>query len=315
MDTRQLQTLIAVADTGSFASAARLVNLTASAVSQQIQSLEVEVGVSLFDRNKRPPQMNAHGEELVRAARSVMQTIGETRMNISGSRTAGVLKIGAIRTVSMRLAPLALADMAAAYTDLTYDLTVGISETLTADVAAGRLDAALVAEHVGVPVGLSWTPVLSEPLVLVAPPHANGQSELSLLKNLPFIRYETDVPLARQIETELSRLGVSAREIAVANTMPSVVGMVQAGLGFAIVPQIAFLDATQGSLYCIQFRNGAIKRRIGLVQRQVSSRGEVLIALRRMLLQRAAKIGFGAAEIASLTHDSDPNAQSGPAAG
>ena len=299
MDTRQLQTLIAVADTGSFASAARLVNLTASAVSQQIQALEADVGVSLFDRNKRPPQMNANGEELVRAARSVMQTIGETRMNISGSRTAGMLKIGAIRTVSMRLVPLALADMAAVYTDLSFDLTVGMSQTLTADVAAGRLDAALVAEHVGVPAGLSWTPVLSEPLVLVAPSHATGQTELSLLKNLPFIRYETDVPLAKQIATELSRLGVLPREIAVANTMPSVVGMVQAGLGCAIIPQIAFLDAAPASLYCIQFRNGAITRRIGLVQRQVSSRAEVLSELRRMLSQRTARIGFGATEIAS----------------
>lgn len=308
MDTRQLQTLIAVADTGSFASAARLVNLTASAVSQQIQSLEADVGVSLFDRNKRPPQMNAHGEELVRAARSVMQTIGETRMNISGSRTAGMLKIGAIRTVSMRLVPLALADMAAFYTDLSFDLTVGMSQTLTADVAAGRLDAALVAEHVGVPAGLSWTPVLSEPLVLVAPSNATGQTELSLLKTLPFIRYETDVPLAKQIATELSRLGVSPREIAVANTMPSVVGMVQAGLGCAIIPQIAFLDAAPASLYCIQFRNGAITRRIGLVQRQVSSRAEVLSELRRMLSQRAARIGFGATEIALPGNGSGTNA-------
>lgn len=307
MDTRQLQTLIAVADTGSFASAARLVNLTASAVSQQIHTLEIDIGVSLFDRNKRPPQMNAHGEELVRAARTVMQTIAETRMNISGSRTAGVLKIGAIRTVSMRLVPLALADMAALYTDLSFDLTVGISQTLTADVAAGRLDAALVAEHVGVPAGLSWTPVLSEPLVLVAPAHATGQTELSLLKNLPFIRYETDVPLARQIATELSRLGVLPHEIAVANTMPSVVGMVQAGLGFAIIPQIAFLDAVRSSLYCIQFRNGAITRRIGLVQRQVSSRSEVLLELRNMLLQQTYKIGSRATEIVSSRNRWDDN--------
>lgn len=308
MDTRQLQTLIAIADTGRFASAARLVNLTASAVSQQIQSLEEDVGVSLFDRNKRPPQMNAHGEELVRAARFVMQTIGETRMNISGSRTAGMLKIGAIRTVSMRLMPLALADMAAFYPDLSFDLSVGMSEALTADVAAGRLDAALVAEHVGVPAGLSWTPVLSEPLVLVAPPHSTGQTELSLLKNLPFIRYETNVPLARQIETELSRLDVSPREIAVANTMPSVVGMVQAGLGFAIIPQIAFLDAAPSSLYCIQFRNGAITRRIGLVQRKVSSRSEVLVELRSMLSQQTSKIGARVPETVSSRNGWNDNA-------
>jgi DNA-binding transcriptional LysR family regulator len=305
MDIGQLQTLVAVADTGSFAGAARVVNLTASAVSQQIQKLEDQVGVTLFDRKKRPPQMNAKGEELVRAARSVLQIMTEARLAISGGRTAGMLKIGAIRTISMRLVPFALADMSALYADLTFDLTVGISQSLMADVATGRLDAALVAEHVGVPLGLSWHPVFSEPLVLVAPLHAAGQSELSLLYGLPFIRYETAVPLARQIEMELSRLGVTPREIAVANTMPSVIGMVQAGLGVAIVPRIAYLDASPGSLYCRPFRNGAISRRLGLVQRQVSSRSEVLTELRRILTRRASDIGFDDVDMSTEpTHES-----------
>ena len=291
MDIRQLQTLVAVADTGSFAGAARMVNLTASAVSQQIQALEGEIGVLLFDRKKRPPQLNAKGEELVRAARSVVQTITETRMAISGGRTAGMLKFGAIRTVSMRLVPQAFARMRALYPELSFNLTVGMSEALMADVAAGRLDAALVAEHVGVPSSLSWMPVISEPLVLVAPPGTEVQSETSLLRRLPFIRYATEVPLARQIETELSRLGVSPREVAIATTMPSVVGMVQAGLGVAVVPKIAYLDARPGSLVCRAFGEGAIIRRLGLVQRQVSSRSEVLGSLRQELSVIGAEIG------------------------
>ncbi len=293
MDLRQLQTLVAVADTGSFAAAARVVHLTSSAVSQQIQALEGELGVTLFDRTKRPPRINAKGEELLRAARSVVRTMTEARMAISGGRTAGVLKIGAIRTVSMRLVPQAFAAMWALYPDLSFDLTVGMSETLMSDVAAGRLDAAVVAEHVGVPASLSWTPVLSEPLVLVGPPGSEGRSELSLLRDLPFIRYETTVPLARQIETELSRLGVAAQEIAVTNTMPSVIGLVQAGLGVAIVPKIAFLDAAPGTLVCRPFCEGAITRRLGLVQRQVSSRVEVLTGLRRVLTERARDLGVG----------------------
>lgn len=293
MDLRQLQTLVAVADTGSFAAAARVVHLTSSAVSQQIQALEGELGVTLFDRTKRPPRINAKGEELLRAARSVVRTMTEARMAVSGGRTAGVLKIGAIRTVSMRLVPQAFAAMWALYPDLSFDLTVGMSETLMSDVAAGRLDAAVVAEHVGVPASLSWTPVLSEPLVLVGPPGSEGRSELSLLRDLPFIRYETTVPLARQIETELSRLGVAAQEIAVTNTMPSVIGLVQAGLGVAIVPKIAFLDAAPGTLVCRPFCEGAITRRLGLVQRQVSSRVEVLTGLRRVLTERARDLGVG----------------------
>lgn len=294
MDVRQLQTLVAVADTGSFAGAARIVHLTASAVSQQIQSLEGELGVLLFDRTKRPPQLNAKGEEVVRAARGVVQILAETRMAISGRRTSGVLKIGAIRTVSMRLVPVAFARMRAHYPDLSFDLRVDTSETLMLDVSAGRLDAAVVAEQVGVPAGLSWTPVLTEPLVLVAPPEMAGRSELSLLRELPFIRYETEVPLARQIETELSRLGVAPRQIAVANTMPSIVGCVQAGLGVAVIPKIALVDAPPGSLYCPPLGNGTVTRRLGVIQRQVSSRSQVLASMRRVLSEGALELGLEA---------------------
>lgn len=289
MDIRQLQTVIAVADTGSLAGAAGVVNLTPSAVSQQIQALEGELGVGLFDRKKRPLQLNAKGEEFVRAARGIVRTMTETRMIISGGRIAGVLKFGAIRTVSTHMVPEAFVQMRDSFPDLSYDMTVDISERLLSDVAAGRLDAALVAEHVGVPPGLVWSPILTEPLVIIAPPGTEGRSDIALLRDLPFIRYATSVPLARQIETELSRMSIAARDIGVTNTMPAVVGMVQAGLGVAIVPRIAINNLRSGSLHWRPYCDGKITRCVGLVQRQVSSRSKVLAQLHAVLLERVQR--------------------------
>lgn len=289
-----MQTLVAVADTGGFAAAARVVNLTASAVSQQIQSLEAELGTPLFDRTKRPPQLNVKGDEVVRAARQMLQIMAETRATISGGRTGGMLGFGAIRTFSTRLVPEALARMRADHPSLTFNLQVGMSESLMAHVASGRLDAAVVADNVGVPPGLVWSPILSEPLMLVAPAALAGATERQLFRRLPFIRYETAVPLARQIETELSNLGVTAREIAVANTMPSVVGCVLAGMGVAVVPKIALLDAPEGALYMQPFGGARITRRIGLVRRQISSRSEVLDRMRDALLAQAESLGLDA---------------------
>lgn len=292
MDFRQLQTIVAVADTGSFAGSAHLVNLTPSAVSQQIQALEAELGVPLFDRSRRPPVLNAKGEEVVRAARQMLQIMTETRTAITGGRTVGVLKIGAIRTVATRLVPLTFAAMRDRYAELSFHLTVDMSESLMTDVGAGRLDAAVVAEHVGVPPGLSWTPVFSEPLMLVAPASWQGASERELFASLPFIHYETEVPLARQIDTELSRLGLVPREIAVIDTMPSVVGSVLAGLGIAVMPRVAVDDAPPGSLYAQPFGGATIMRRIGIVQRHVSERSEVLAYMRQALTERALDFGL-----------------------
>lgn len=294
MDTRQLESLVAVADAGSFAGAARVVNLTASAISQQMQALESELGAALFDRRTRPPKLNGRGEELVRAARSMLRTMAEARLAISGGRSSGVLKLGSIRTISMQIVPRALAQMRPAYPDLSFGLQVGLSESLLAEVASGRLDAAIVADHVRVPAGLVWTPILEEPLVLVAPPNEAGQGEAAIACRLPFIRYEAEVPLARQISTEISRTGAVLGEAAVADTMPLVVGLVRAGLGFSVVPRIAWLDAPARTLHCTAFRAGAIRRRIGLVERRVSSRSAVLAHLRAVLADTAEAMAAAA---------------------
>ena len=57
MDTRQLKTLVAIDTHGTFAHAADVVRLTPSAVSQQIQALEQELGITIFDRTARPPKL------------------------------------------------------------------------------------------------------------------------------------------------------------------------------------------------------------------------------------------------------------------
>ncbi|MCE0504082.1 MULTISPECIES: LysR family transcriptional regulator [unclassified Roseivivax] len=292
MDIRQLETLVAVAETGSFAGAARIVNLTASAVSQQIQALEGELGVPLFDRRTRPPQLTARGEEMLRGARNIVQIMTETRRTITGGRTSGVLKLGAIRTVSLWLAPRAFRAMREQFPKLSLDLRVGVSEALMADVSAGRLDAALVAEHVGVPPDLIWTPVLTEPLMLIAPPDAEGADERALIGAYPFIHYATDVPLARQIDTELSRLGVRREPVAVINTMPTIVSFVQVGLGIAVVPKLAILNVPEESLQIRPFGQGAITRRIGLVRREVSARSVVLGAMQDTLVATAEAHGL-----------------------
>lgn len=292
MDLRQLQTLIAVVDTRSFAASAQIVNLTPSAVSQQIQALEGELGVRLFDRSRRPPVLNAKGEEIARAARQIVQIMTEARQSISGGSTTGVLNIGAIRTVSMRLVPEGFAAISGLFPDLSLNLSVGISETLMENVVAGRLDAAVVAEHVDTPAGLIWTPVLNEPLLLIAPAHLRGRSQRQLLSQMPFIRYETKVPLARQIHVELARLGIEPHQIAVANTMPTVVGCVLAGLGVSVVPKSAIPREDIKEIWYQDFGNPTISRRVGLVRRQVSSRSAVLDEFAKALVKHAEKAGL-----------------------
>ncbi|MFT6223823.1 MAG: DNA-binding transcriptional LysR family regulator [Paracoccaceae bacterium] len=279
MDTRQLETLLAIAQHGGFAAAAQAVNLTASAISQQVAALETELGAQLFDRTRRPPALTAKGAEMVRSARAILQIVTETKASVTGPRVHGTLAFGSLRTGANSVVPKALATVRTTYPDLNFRLRVGVSEELMNEVVSGKLDAALVADHVAVPPSLRWTPVVNEPLIVLTPPGTSARSLDALVREVPYIRYRTQVPLARQIDTEIARLGTSLQQVVSVNTMTAVVGCVQAGLGFAIVPQIALQDMITASLDWFPFGMPPIYRRLGVVQRMSPRRREVLDAL------------------------------------
>lgn len=121
--------------------------------------------------------------------------------------------------------------------------------------------------------------MVNEPLVVLTPPRIGTRSLEDLIREVPYIRYRTQVPLARQIDTEIARLSSTPLQVVSVNTMTEVVGCVQAGLGFAVVPKIALQDAITASIDWFPFGAPPIHRRLGVVQRATSSREEVLVAL------------------------------------
>lgn len=285
MDTRQLETLLAIEQHGGFAAAAQAINITASAVSQQVSALEVELGAELFDRSRRPPVLTAKGAELLRAARQILRIVTETKSSVTGGHVSGTLAFGTLRTGANSLVPNALATLQGRYPELNFRLRIGMSEELMREVVSGQLDAALVSEHVAVPPGLRWTEVLNEPLVVITPPGVGGMTIHELLRDVPYIRYRPQVPLARQIDTEIAQLGIVPRQVVSVNTMTVVVGCVRAGIGFAIIPYVVLQDSITAALDCFPFGTPPTHRRLGVVRRPTTSRDEVLSELIAALIQ------------------------------
>jgi DNA-binding transcriptional LysR family regulator len=96
MNLRQLQTLITIADAGGFARAAGRLHLSQPAASRQIQALEAEFGVLLFDRIGRRLQLTAEGEDIVRRGRRLLQEADSLRDRadaLKGGLT-GTLRVG-----------------------------------------------------------------------------------------------------------------------------------------------------------------------------------------------------------------------------
>ena len=291
MDTRQLRSLIAIATHGTFARAAEVVHLTPSAVSQQIQALEQELNVLLFERSSRPPKLTPHGLQTIEMAREILRLADDTKSSLRGDRISGTLMLGSVRSSALDLLPAAIVQMRNRYPNLKTNLRISLSSTLIADVASGRLDAAVVAEHVSIPPALRWSPFLREPLWLIAPAGTKTKDPKKLLTTLPYIRFRSSVPLANLIDTEISRLGVTTNDIAEIDTIGSIVTCVRHGMGISVVPHVALHELEGDGLVRLPFGDPQVLRQIGIVERTVSPRGEIIARLHEVLAQVCGEHG------------------------
>ena len=284
MDTRQLKTLVAIATHGTFVQAAGAVGLTPSAVSQQIQALEQELNAIIFDRGSRPPKLTPQGVQILEGARDILQREDDIKASLRGDQIAGTLMLGSVRSSALNLLPRAIVQMRQRYPELKTNLRVSLSSTLIADVASGKLDAAIVAEHVGFPTALRWSPFLREPLWLIAPRGTAPSSDpIHLLNTRPYVRFKSGVPLANVIDTEISRLGVVTQDIAEIDTIGSIVTCVRQGLGISIVPHVALQEPEDIQLVRLPFGDPQITRQIGIVERTVCPRGEIIARMHEVL--------------------------------
>lgn len=271
MDTRQLKTFLAIAELGSFSKAAAQLNMTPSAVSQQMHALETEIGAPLFDRSTRPPRPNTAGMQMLDAARELVRTAEDAIGTITGRKVIGTLVIGSVRTSAMSLLPKAVVRLRERNPDLRIKLRVSQSDALLQDVAAGRLDAAMVAENRDLPAALRWNPFIREPLFVIAPPGSPQMTDRQFLRSFPYIRFRAPVPLAQAIDHELARMNIPLNEIAEIDTVPSITSCVANGLGVSVVPNIA-IEECPVTLVTAPFGDPLVTRQIGLVQRARSPR-------------------------------------------
>lgn len=100
MDTKFLESLIAVAELGSITAAARQQNLTPGAVAQRVASLESEIGATLLDRSGRGMSLTAIGSQVILRARAIVQDARSLRTLITEQSISGTIRIGAISTAS-----------------------------------------------------------------------------------------------------------------------------------------------------------------------------------------------------------------------
>ena len=143
LDTDQLRTLVAVAESGSFTRAAERVGRTQSAVSMQIKRLEEIVGRSLLDREGRETTPTPDGEQLLEYARRMLRLESEALSTFLEPEMSGLVRLGTPDDYAEHFLPPVLVRFAESNPNIDVEVTCRGSEELLARFDRGDLDLTL----------------------------------------------------------------------------------------------------------------------------------------------------------------------------
>lgn len=292
-DPTRLAALVAVAEAGSITRAAARLGYTAPALSQQLAKLEREAGVTLLVRHHRGARLTAAGELLAARARRVLDEMERARHELArlAGLSGGRLRVGTFTTVGVHLLPPVLSAFRRAHPDVELAVAEYEPPGGVVAVAAGEADLALThayepAEPAPLPPGVLLEPLLVEELVLVtAPGHAlaggSGRLPVADLAGQPLISSAPSHPPRKGVEAALASAGMTPAVVCESPGYALVCALVSAGLGVAVVPEMAASMAAT-PLGVRQLEPAAFRRTISVAHRGEES-GPAAESLRALL--------------------------------
>ena len=293
---KQLQYLSALNIHRHFSLAAEACNVTQSTLSLGIRDLEQVLGISVAERSNRKVIMTPFGESLSTAAKDVLNRAESLVDMAKGAITplTGTLRLGVIPTIGPYLLPNILSDLQQSYPELELYLRENFTDHLLSELNNGELDVLLLA----LPFEIEGAEqlILFEDRFVLACPRGHRLSfrdsvKISSLADEKLLLLEEGHCLRRHALEACNLVDKSKSRNLEATSMFTLVQMVSLGLGLTLLPQLA-IDAgiAKGlNMKLVPLSKSAGIRKIGLVWRKTSTRGEEFRLLGKEMLEIAGK--------------------------
>ncbi|MGB0113547.1 MAG: LysR family transcriptional regulator [Ilumatobacteraceae bacterium] len=249
MDVRQLATLVAIADHGTFSAAARALYTVQSNVSSHIARLEKELGVTLVDRAQGG--LTEDGARVVERARRILNEIDDISADMSSrhAEVSGQARIGVIGTTARWLIPRFLGKLHEDHPHVRIIVQEGSTSSLVPNVLTGQLNGAILHLPIDEPE-LVIDPLFAEDLLLLAPeghPLAGRDTmSLSELDDVPLLLPPPGAALRRVLERAAATAGITLRAQAEVDGVRLLASLSFDGFGAAIVPATAVPSWLEG---------------------------------------------------------------------
>ncbi|VFR17442.1 Probable LysR-family transcriptional regulator [plant metagenome] len=265
MDIRYLQSFVTVVERGSFAQAARQLDLTSTAVAARVKALEQSLGLTLVRRAGRSVRATEAGLRILERARALLRDARDLAAAAEVDAPFGELKLGVFVSAMTSVLPPVLKRLYDSHPRLSVFVLPGSSVDLCRRVGEGELDAAVVVEpQFSIGKTCRWDAVMEEPLVVVAPATMQAGDPHELLRTEPFIRYDRSVVGGQLADRYLRDHGIVPRQRMEIDSLLGVAALVDQGLGVALLPDWSSMWSTKYALARIPLPGRAPVRRVGL---------------------------------------------------
>jgi len=281
MDTRFLQSFVAVVDCGSVADASRRLDLPATTVTQQMRSLEADIGCQLLTRVGRTVQPTVVGARLVDQAREVLRGVRELRSAASDTGLpAGPLRLGATPTALMGMVPALLRRWMSAHPTVQIYIEPGTSSKLLERVVDGNLDVAILVHPIfAMPKTCEWRMLRSEALILLAPQEMIVRDPLLTAAREPFILYDRKVVAGKMADEYLRSRGIKPKVRFELDGIEHIAQLVAEGFGVSILPDWPAVGKPDGRTKRCPLPPPCPSREVGMVWLRSSVRSPLANAL------------------------------------
>ncbi len=294
---RQLQYLVAVADTGRFGEAAKRLHVSQPSLSGQIAEIEAELGVSLIERGRHGALMTPLGQDIVERARLILRDVEDLKAAalLGAQDFAGRLKLGVLPSIGPYLLPTATKRLHAQFPDLRMSVREEKTTDLEAHLSHGQFDMIISTpeDH----PGHSSVVLFTERLWACAAPddplsETSAPLPLSELKDRPLLTLGPGHRLSQSIAELARKAGGQVSEEYQGTSLDATRQMAIMGAGVAVLPSLYVKREAQRdrdvSLRPID--DVSAQRTISLIWRERSPLHQRFLEFAEVLHQTAAEL-------------------------
>ena len=246
MDFRQLRYALSVSKERSFTGAAKRLNISQSAVSEQVRLLEEEIGFELFHRTSRGIESTDRGRTFLYESERVMGdllSLTDTARRLRGA-LSDTLMIGMGSGMAQIFIPRMFADLERDLPGVRLEIMTAPTKNIFNELHEERIDAGIAIESNPdrLPAGLIFDRLVDAEMALIThPKHALARSkqpiDIGRLVAEPFIMSELTVGYGQVVFSLFTDLGIRPNILAVVDNIETMKMIVQAEGGIAIVPR------------------------------------------------------------------------------